>query len=153
MLLRAAALAAVVPVLAACGGSEQPAATTSALPPGCTVPEARAIVVEFLRRPSFAPEPFFDVYASYESDGRKFVARAPARALAHLRGRERLGERDRLIALRVGEEDVNHARIRFDLTRAAPDFAERGIHNRLASGAGTLDCAHGKVAAWVMKGP
>ena len=44
MLLRTAALAAVVPVLAACGGSGQQATTTSALPPGCTVPEARAIV-------------------------------------------------------------------------------------------------------------
>ena len=44
-------------------------------------------------------------------------------------------------------------RITFDLTRIAPDFRERGITTRIASGAGTVDCAHGKVAAWVVKGP
>ena len=59
----------------------------------------------------------------------------------------------RMISLRVAPEDVNHVRITFDLTRAAPDFLDRGITTRIASGAGTVDCAHGKIAAWVVKGP
>ena len=44
-------------------------------------------------------------------------------------------------------------RITFSITRFAPDFRRRGIHTRLAQGGGTIDCAHGLVAAWVMKGP
>ena len=49
--------------------------------------------------------------------------------------------------------DINHVRIRFTLTRFAPDFAKRGIHMRIATGTGTLDCAHGLVAGWSQKGP
>jgi len=93
------------------------------------------------------------VYASYESDGRSFVARNRATAIAHLRQRLRLGERSRLISLRIAKQDFNHARITFQLTRYGPDFLRRGIHQRLVKGAGTLDCAHQKVAAWVSKGP
>jgi hypothetical protein len=48
---------------------------------------------------------------------------------------------------------VNHVRITFRLTRFAPDFRRRGIHGRLAQGGGTIDCAHGKVAAWAQRGP
>jgi hypothetical protein len=44
-------------------------------------------------------------------------------------------------------------RVTFRITRFAPDFRRRGIHGRLVSGAGTIDCAHQKVAAWVSKGP
>ena len=44
-------------------------------------------------------------------------------------------------------------RIGFQLTRYGPDYRKRGIHQRLVKGAGTLDCAHQKVAAWVSKGP
>ena len=63
------------------------------------------------------------------------------------------GERARLLSLRVNSQDINHARITFSITRFAPDFRKRGIHTRLAQGGGTIDCAHGLVAAWVMKGP
>ena len=82
----------------------------------------------------------------YESDKRSFVpvgARSDARPPA---GRLALGERDRLISLRVFKQDINHVRITFRLTRYAPDFLARGIHGRLAQGGGTVDCAHGKVA-------
>jgi hypothetical protein len=93
------------------------------------------------------------VYATYESDGRKFIAHTPAKALAQLGARLRLGETSRLIELRVAKQDFNHARITFQLTRYAPDFLKRGIHQRLVKGGGTIDCADQKVAAWVTKGP
>ena len=152
MLLRAAALALLAVALAACGGAKK-AQPKSELPPGCTVPEAEQVVTDFLRRPSFAPAGEFDVYASYDSDKRSFVTHSVPKALAHLRQRLALGERDRLLSLRVAKQDFNHVRITYSLTRFAPDFLRRGIHTRLAQGAGTLDCAHGRVAAWVMKGP
>jgi len=155
VLLRALPLVAALAV-AGCGGDAKEAATTttgSSLPPGCSVAEVESIVNRFLDRPDLAPPGFFQVYGTNESDGRKFVARARARALAHIRARKRLGERQRMISLRVAPEDINHVRITFDLTRIAPDFRERGITTRIASGAGTVDCAHGKVAAWVVKGP
>jgi hypothetical protein len=154
VLLKIAAAAAVL-VLAGCGGGTK-AETTSAgpeLPAGCTVPDVDRIVTAFLATPDLAPPSFFQVYASYENDGRAFVARQRAKALAHLRVRRLLGERDRLIQLRVSPQDVNHVRITFQITRFAPDFRQRGIHGRLSSGAGTIDCAHGKVAAWVQRGP
>jgi hypothetical protein len=151
VLLRAAG-AALLLALAACGGSGQKAGSSD-LPPGCTVPEADAIVRSFLAKPDLAPAELFQVYAAYDGDGRRFVARSRARALAHLRARLALGEFDRLIQLRVAPQDVNHVRITFRLTRYAPDFRRRGITGRLASGGGTLDCAHGKVAAWAMRGP
>jgi hypothetical protein len=153
VLLRLAVAAAVVAALAGCGGSAKKPAKASQLPPGCTAAETDGIVTAFLRSPTFAPKPDFDVYASYESDGRSFVSHSIANAVAHVRQRLALGERDRLLSLRVGKQDFNHVRIAFTLTRFAPDFRKRGIHTRLAQGAGTVDCAHGRVAAWVVKGP
>jgi hypothetical protein len=160
VLLRFAAAAFVVLALAACGGNSKKQAaaapaptTTSDLPPGCTVAEVKKIVDDFLARPSFAPAGSFEVYATYESDGRTFIARKRAKALAQVEQRLRLGEKSRVIELRVGKQDFNHARITFQLTRYGPDFRDRGIHTRLAKGGGTIDCAHQKVAAWVTKGP
>ena len=159
MLLRAAASLAAALALAGCGGSADEAAptttapTASSLPPGCSVAEVDRIVTGFLARPELAPPSFFELYAAYDSDGRKFVTKKRAAALAHLRARRALGERARLLSLRVTNQDVNHARITFSLTRFAPDFRTRRIHTRLAQGGGTIDCAHGLVAAWVMKGP
>ena len=155
MLLRIAIASFVAFALVACGGGskKKQAAPASDLPPGCTIAEVDQIVRDFLVHPSFAPAGNFEVYATYESDGRKFVARKPAVALAHFRERLRLGERSRVIELRVGKLDFNHTRITFQLTRYAPDFLKRGIHQRLARGGGTIDCAHQKVAAWVTKGP
>jgi len=152
VLLRAAAVALAVLALTACGAKKQ-AAPKSDLPPGCTVAEADRIVRDFLAHPTLAPRGMFELYASYESDGRTFVVRTRAAALAHLRRRQQLGERSRLISLRVAKHDFNHARISFQLTRYGPDYLRRGIHQRLVKGAGTLDCAHQKVAAWVSKGP
>lgn len=156
MLLRVAT--ALVVVLAAAGcGSSKPASTTttqrSALPPGCTVPEVEKVVRDFLATPTLAAPGTFEVYATYESDGRKFLAHSRAKALAHLKQRLRLGEKSRLIQLTVGLQDFNHARITFQLTRYAPDYLRRGIHQRLVRGGGTIDCVHQKVAAWVTKGP
>jgi hypothetical protein len=158
MLLRLALTGLLVLVLAACGGgTKKDAATTTApkddLPPGCAVTQVDKIVSDFLAKPSLAGPGTFEVYATYESDGRQFVAHSPAKALAHLRRRQRLGERSRVIELRVAPQDFNHVRITFQLTRLAPDFARRGIHTRLLKGGGTIDCVHQKVAAWVTKGP
>jgi hypothetical protein len=154
VLLRIVVAALVVLALAACGGSKKEAAAPkSDLPPGCTVAEVDHVVRDFLARPSLAPAGSFEVYATYESDGRKFLARKPAKALAQLRQRLRLGEKSRVIELRVGKQDFNHVRITFQLTRYAPDFLKRGIHTRLVKGGGTIDCVHQKVAAWVTKGP
>jgi hypothetical protein len=154
VLLRIAVTALVVLALAACGGgAKKQAAPTSDLPPGCTVAEVSQIVDDFLAHPSLAPAGSFEVYATYESDGRKFIAHTPAKSLAHVRQRLRLGEQSRVIELRVGKQDFNHARITFQLTRHAPDYVGRGIHQRLVKGGGTIDCAHQKVAAWVTKGP
>jgi hypothetical protein len=155
VLLRALPFVAAL-TLVGCGGDSKEASTTteaSSLPPGCSVAEVEAIVNRFLVRPQLAPPGFFQVYGTNETDGRKFVARARAKALAHIRARKRLGERQRMISLRVAPQDINHVRITFDLTRTAPDFLERGITTRIASGAGTVDCAHGEIAAWVVKGP
>jgi hypothetical protein len=154
VLLRALATAALVLALAACGGGGmKQAAPQSDLPPGCSVEDVDAIVRDFLAHPTVAPPEMFEVYATQETDGRKFLARTPAKTLGHLRQRAALGERSRLIQLRVAPQDINHVRITFQLTRFAPDFRARGIHQRLVRGAGTIDCAHGKVAAWVTKGP
>jgi hypothetical protein len=153
VLLRIGALAAALLALSACGGAKQAAAPSSTLPPGCTVPEVERVVRTFLTAPSVAPPGTFDVYATYESDKRRFVTHSGPRAVAHVRRRLALGERTRLIQLRVGKQDFNTARITFTLTRYAPDFARRGIHTRLVQGGGTVDCAHGEVAAWVTKGP
>jgi hypothetical protein len=156
VLLRIALTAVGVLALAACGSSAKKQAaptTTSDLPPGCMVADVDRIVQDFLTRPSVAPAGSFEVYATSESDGRKFVARTPAKAVAHLRERLRLGEKSRVFELRVGKQDFNHVRITFQLTRHANDFVKRGIHQRLVRGAGTIDCAHQKVAAWVSKGP
>jgi hypothetical protein len=159
VLLRTIAVLAAMAALAGCGSqtATAPSTTTSAaegdFPPGCQVSDVDRIVTAFLRTPDLAPASFFETYGSYESDGRKFVTRRRAAALTHLRGRQALGERRRLLSLRALPQDVNHVRITFSLTRSAPDFRDRGIHTRLAQGAGTIDCAHAKVAAWVMRGP
>ena len=155
MLLRLVAAASVL-ALAGCGGAAKKAQTTGTLPelpPGCTIPEVNRIVTAFLATPDLAPPSFFEIYGSSESDGRRFVTRQRAKALNHVRLRLALGEQDRLIQLRVGPQDVNHVRMTFRLTRFGPDFRRRGIHGRLSEGAGTIDCAHGKVAAWVQRGP
>lgn len=153
MLLRLAAAAAAVLALAACGGAKKTAAPKSSLPPGCTVPEVQQTVDKFLANPALAPPGQFEVYASYESDGRKIVARSRAKALAYLLARKAAGEVSRVIQLTVAKQDFNHARITFQLTRHAPDYVARGIHSRLVRGGGTIDCAHQLVAAWVTKGP
>jgi hypothetical protein len=157
VLLKPAAVLALALALAGCGGSDKQAATTTApastLPPGCSVEEIDRIVTSFLAQPRLAPASFFELYAAYETDGRRFVSKKRAAALAHLRARQAAGERARLLSLRVNSQDINHVRITFSLTRFAPDFRARGIHTRLAQGGGTIDCAHGLVAAWVMKGP
>ena len=152
MLLKAALLALATLALAACGGSKsaQPTTQQSQLPPGCTAPEVQAIVNGFLASPSFAS---FAGYRSQESDGRVFQAHAAGAALAHLRARRSLGERARLLQLQVYPVDVNRVHIVFTITRTAPDFLRRGIHFRIATGTGTVDCAHGKVASWSQKGP
>jgi hypothetical protein len=153
VLLRLALTAIAVLALTACGGSKKQVAPKSGLPPGCAVADVSRIVDAFLAHPSVAPAGSFEVYATSESDGRKFVARTPAKAVAHLRQRLRLGEKSRVFELRVGKQDFNHVRVTFQLTRHAPDFVKRGIHQRLVRGAGTIDCAHQKVAAWVTSGP
>lgn len=157
MLLRTIGLGACVLALAACGGSAKKPTTTAAapspLPPGCSVAQVQTIVETFLTHPSFAPAPFFTVYRSKETDGRLFLTHSRVKALAHVRARLKLGELDRLIELRVSPQDINHVRIGFQLTRYGPDFLKRGIHSRIATGTGTVDCAHGKVAAWEMTGP
>jgi hypothetical protein len=154
VLLRVVVAALVVLALTACGAAKKEAAAPkSDLPPGCTVAEVDQVVRDFLARPSVAPAGSFEVYATYESDGRKFLARKPAKALARLRQRLRLGEKSRVIELRVGKQDFNHVRITFQLTRYSPDFLKRGIHQRLVKGGGTIDCVHQKVAAWVTQGP
>jgi hypothetical protein len=110
-------------------------------------------VTGFLPRPSLAPAEQFQVYADYPSDKRRSVTHSRAQALAQLRKRLGLGEKSRLIQLRVAKQDFNHVRITFQLTRYAPDFRRRGIHSRLVVGGGTVDCAHQQIAAWVTRGP
>jgi hypothetical protein len=156
VLLRLGALVLVGVVLAGCGGgtkSAAPTTTTNNLPPGCTIDEVNSIITGFLSHPQLAPAAMFQVYATYESDGGKYVTRKRAAALAHLRARQAAGEKLRLIQLRVSPQDVNHVRVTFEVTRFAPDFAARKLHGRVANGAGTIDCAHQQVAAWIVKGP
>jgi hypothetical protein len=154
VLLRIAAAGVLVLALAACGGgSKKAAAPKSNLPPGCTVAEVEQTVTRFLAEPTLAPPGQFEVYASYESDGRMFVTHNRTKALAYLRRRKAAGEVSRLIQLTVARQDFNHARITFQLTRRAPDYTARKIHNHLVRGGGTIDCAHQQVAAWVTKGP
>lgn len=153
-LVRIALALALGLALAACGSSKKTISTPSGnLPPGCAVDEVDSIVSSFLAHPELAPPAMFQLYATYESDGGKFVTRKRAAALAHLRSRQAAGEKVRLIELRVRPQDVNHARITFRVTRFAPDFGARKLNGRIANGAGTIDCAHQKVAAWVLKGP
>jgi hypothetical protein len=154
VLLRVAAAWTAALALVACGGAKKAAAPRSDnLPPGCTVDEVDGIVTGFLAHPRLAPTAMFQVYATYESDGGKFVTRKRAAALVHLHARQAAGEKLRLLQLRVFPQDVNHVRITFEVTRYAPDFGLRKLHGRVASGAGTIDCAHQEVAAWVLKGP
>jgi hypothetical protein len=155
VLLRIGAVTMLALSLVACGGTKKKAALPRSdnLPAGCTVTEVDGIVTSFLARPQLAPPALFQVYATYESDGGKYVTHSRTAALAHLRARKAAGERLRLIQLRVAPQDVNHVRITFEVTRFAPDFAQRKLHGRLANGAGTIDCAHQKVAAWILKGP
>ena len=152
MLLRAAFVLAVL-ALAACGGGSKKAEPKSQLPPGCSIPEVEQTIDAFLASGDVASAAEFDVCGSRESDGRKVLLRKPSQVKAWFDARRKLGERDRLIQLRVGKQDFNHARITFRLTRSAPDFRARKIYQRVAAGAGTIDCARQKVAAWVMQGP
>jgi hypothetical protein len=154
VLLRIAATCALMLALAGCGGgTKKAAAPKSSLPPGCTVAEVEQTVNRFLTDPTPAPAGEFEIYASYESDGRKFVTRNRAKALAYLHRRKAAGEVSRVIQLTVAKQDFNHARITFQLTRRASDYVARKIHSRLVRGGGTIDCAHQQVAAWVTKGP
>jgi hypothetical protein len=154
VLLRAVAALALVLGLAACGaGAKKAAAPQSSLPPGCTVAEVQQTVDRFLSEPTLAPTGPFEIYASSETDGRKVVFRNRAKALAYLRQRKARGEVSRVIQLSVAKQDFNHARITFQLTRHAPDYVARKIHNRIVRGGGTVDCAHEQIAAWVTKGP
>jgi hypothetical protein len=154
VLLRLAAFALLAVAIAGCGGGTKAASTTASnLPPGCTVDEVDTIISGFLAHPQLAPSAMFQVYATYESDGGKYVTRKRAAALAHLRARKAAGEKLRLLELRVSPQDVNHVRVTFEVTRFAPDFAARKLHGRVANGAGTIDCEHQKVAAWILKGP
>jgi hypothetical protein len=155
VLLRAASLVALALALAACGGSGGGTTTQaqSNLPVGCDAAQVHTIVTGFLAHPSVAPPGMFRSYSERESDGRRFSTRNGAAAVAHARARLRLGEVDRLLALQVGPVDVNHVLVVFTLTRSAPDFARRGIHTRIASGNGLVDCAHEKIAGWMVKGP
>lgn len=158
MLLRALAVGVLAFAAAGCGGGDdggttEAGTTTTDLPPGCLVEDVQAIVDRFLKRGDLAPPGFFQVYGTNESDGRKFLTRNRAKAVAEIKRRQRFDERQRVISLQVAPEDINHVRMTFDLTRIADDFIKRGITTRIASGAGTIDCAHGKVAAWVVKGP
>jgi hypothetical protein len=148
VLLRASPLALAVLALAACG--HKSVHQKSLLPPGCSTDEVQAIVTGFLASPSFAS---FAGYRSQESDGRVFQTHSERAALAHLAARRRLGERDRLLQLQVFPVNINRVNIQFRLTRLAPDFRARRIYQRLASGSGSIDCAHGKVSAWSQKGP
>lgn len=154
MLLKAAPLAPAVLALAACGGKS--ATTTQAkslLPPGCSTAQVQAIVTSFLAQPSFAPPAWFKGYRSQESDGRVFSTTSAAKALAHLRQRKALGERNRILQLQVYPVDVNHVHVVFTITRLAPDFRARKIYNRISSGDAEIDCVHGKVSSWSQKGP
>jgi hypothetical protein len=152
VLLRIGSLVLIAAALAACGAGKK-STTSSSLPPGCSTSEVQAIVESFLSHPSVAPRPVFRVYGAKESDGRTFQTHRRSTAVAYAKARIQLGEVDRLIQLRVSPGDINHVQITFTLTRTAPDFRSRGIHERLAKGAGTVDCAHGKIAAWAMQGP
>lgn len=154
MLLRAAALATLAVALAACG--VHTATSTQGqlqLPIGCSTGEVQAAVEGWLAHPSPAPPDFFRTYREKESDGRVFKTSSGPAAAAHQRRRLRLGERDRIIQFQVYPVDVNHVHIVVTMTRTAPDFAKRGIHNRIATGSGTVDCAHQKLAGLALTGP
>ena len=153
MLLRAGLVLAVLALAACGGGAKQAGQGASQLPPGCSIPEVEQILGDFLATGTVAPAGSFDVFGSKESDGRKVLIHTPAGVAAWFRQRKALGERDRLIQLRVGKLDFNRARITFQLTRSARDFVGRKLYTRIAKGAGTVDCAHQKVSAWVMQGP
>jgi hypothetical protein len=155
VLLRAAALVPLALALAACGGSGSSTSTQgrSQLPIGCSTSQVQSVVEGWLTRPSPAPAGFFRTYSERESDGRVFRTASGPAAAAHQRQRLRLGERDRVLQIQVYPVDVNHVRIVVTLTRTAPDFAKRGIRNRIASGSGTVDCAHQKLAGLALQGP
>ncbi|MGZ4354247.1 MAG: hypothetical protein ACXVZ4_11930 [Gaiellaceae bacterium] len=142
-------LAAVAAALAGCGSSH-PAAPKSSLPPGCSTAEADNIIADFLAHPSVAPPGFFKTVSITDPDGRHFVTHSGPAAVKYLAARIKAGENDRMISLAVAPIDFNHAAVAFRLTRYAPDYEQRHIRNRLAQGTGTLDCAHGKVAAFIV---
>lgn len=154
MLLRAAALATAALALAACGVHTTTSTQgQSQLPIGCSTAEVQAAVDGWLTHPSPAPRDFFRTYREKESDGRVFSTTSGPAAAAHQRQRLRLGERDRILQLQVYPVDVNHVHVVLTLTRTAPDFAKRGIRNRIATGSGTVDCAHQKLAGLALTGP
>lgn len=165
MLLRLApVLAPTVAALAAgCGGGTTPA-TTSSLPPGCDVGSIEPVVTGFLgavssgdaaalrRRVSAAPN-----YLVHDGSGRRErrVHMTTRRAvLAYYARRARLGEKSRLITLRVAPGiDANHVLVEFRLTRVAHDFPRRGITTRLATATGRVNCVHGTIERLLVQGP
>jgi hypothetical protein len=154
VLLRAALVVALALALAACGGSGGTSTQgKSRLPVGCDTAQVQATVEGWLTHPSPAPPDFFRTYSEKESDGRVFRTSSGPAAAAHQRARLRLGERDRILQLQVYPVDVNHVHIVVTMTRTAPDFAKRGIRNRISTGSGTVDCAHQKLAGLALTGP
>jgi hypothetical protein len=93
VLLRIGAVTMLALSLAACGGTKKKAASPRSdnLPAGCTVSEVDGIVTAFLAHPQLAPPALFQVYATYESNGGKYVTHSRTSALAHLRAGRRPG--------------------------------------------------------------
>jgi hypothetical protein len=149
VLLRGLIVALVAVALAGCG-STHPAAPKSGLPPGCSTAEADNIIADFLARPTVAPPGFFQLLSITDPDGRHFVTHSGPAAVKYLAARIKAGEDDRMISLAVAPIDFNHVAVAFRLTRYAPDYVQRHIRNRLAQGTGRLDCAHGKVASFIV---
>jgi hypothetical protein len=149
MLLRTVLLAAAMAALAGCGSSH-PAAPKSSLPPGCSTADADNIIADFLVNPIVAPPGFFTTLSVTDPDGRHFATHSGPAAVKYLRARLKVGENDRMLSLAVAPIDFNHVAVAFRLTRYAPDYVQRHIRNRLAQGTGRLDCAHGKVASFIV---
>lgn len=150
MLLRAAALAAVVLVAASCGGKSAAPQPKSELPPGCEVVGIAQVVRGLLAAVTAGDERRIARLLSNPDDfqgltvvdpDRTFATRSPAKAARWLAGRHRYRESERLLQLVVGKgADANHVAIRLTFTRIASDFPARGIRTHSAAGAGAVDC-------------
>jgi hypothetical protein len=156
-------LVAACAVAAGCGGGDEPA-TTSSLPPGCEVSAIDPIVTRFLDAVTagdpaglkrvVAPRPNYLVHdGSGRHERRVHLTSKPA-VLAYFARRHRLGERMRLISMRVAPgADANHVLVDLHLTRVANDFPRRGIVTRLATGAGRVDCVAETIDKLLIRGP